>query len=84
MFAFDYMEQYDDCFAYDLVEIVVAAEYQKQGIGTAFMNELEARVKGKGAMLMQPEAVNDEFHEHFYGKLGYGTSKNFVSKTKIL
>ena len=83
-FAFGYMEQYDDCFAYDLVEIVVAAEYQKQGIGTAFMKELEARVKEKGAMLIQLEAVNDEFHEHFYGKLGYGTAKNFVLKTKML
>ena len=82
--AFGYMEQYDDCFAYDLVEIVVAAEYQNQGIGTAFMQELEARVKEQGAMLIQLDAVNDEFHEHFYGKLGYGTAKNFVLKTKML
>lgn len=62
----------------------MAAEYQKKGIRTAFMKELEARVKEKGAMLIQLEAVNDEFHEHFYEKLGYGTAKNFVLKTKIL
>lgn len=83
-FAFGYMEQYDDCFAYDLVEIVVAAEHQKKGIGTAFMKELEARVKAQGAMLIQLEAVNDAFHEHFYGKLGYGNATNFVLKTKVL
>ncbi|MBP3705078.1 MAG: GNAT family N-acetyltransferase [Clostridia bacterium] len=83
-FAMGYFEQYDDGFAYDLIEIVVAAERQKQGLGTAFMKELEARVKAQGAMLIQLEAVNDDFHEHFYGKLGYGTVRNFVLKSKIL
>ena len=83
-FAMGYFEQYDDCFAYDLIEIVVFAEYQNKGIGTAFMKELEARVKEKGAMPLQLEAVNDEHHEHFYGKLGYKNVSNFVLKTKIL
>ena len=83
-FAMGYFEQYDDGFAYDLVEIVVAAERQKQGIGTKFMRELETRVKAEGAMLIQLEAVNDDFHEHFYGKLGYGTVRNFVLKSKML
>lgn len=83
-FAMGYFEQYDDCFAYDLIEIVVAANYQKQGIGTEFMKELEVRVKDKGAMLIQLSAVNDKFHEHFYGKLGYKTATNLVLKTKLL
>lgn len=83
-FAMGYFEQYDDCFAYDLIEIVVAADYQKQGIGTEFMKELEVRVKDKGAMLIQLSAVNDKFHEYFYGKLGYKNANNLVLKTKML
>lgn len=83
-FAMGYFEQYDDCMAYDLIEIVVAAERQRQGLGTAFMRELEAHVKEKGAMLMQLEAVNDAFHAHFYGKLGYRDAQNLVLKTKML
>ncbi len=83
-FAMGYFEQYDDCFAYDLVEIVVAADRQNCGIGTALMRELEARVKEMGAMLVQLQAVNDERHEYFYGKLGYKDAKNLVLKTKML
>lgn len=49
-----------------------------------FMKELEARVKEEGAMLIQLQAVNDEFHEHFYGKLGYNNASNLVLKTKLL
>ena len=83
-FAIGYFEQYDDGFAYDLVEIVVDAEYQNKGIGTAFMRELESRVKAEGAMLVQLEMVNDEHHEHFYGSLGYKNAVNLVLKTKML
>ncbi len=83
-FAMGYFEQYDDCCAYDLIEIVVTGGYQKKGVGTAFMQELEARVKAEGAMLIQLQAVNDEFHEHFYGKLGYKNVSNLVLKTKII
>jgi len=83
-FAMGYFEQYDDCFAYDLIEIVVAADKQNSGIGTAFMQELEKRVKDLGAMLIQLESVNDAHHEHFYGNLGYKSAKNLVLKTKML
>ena len=64
-----FCEQYDDCFAYDLVEIVVDMEQQNKGIGRSFMRELESRVKEEGAMLIQLQMVNDERHEHFYGSL---------------
>ena len=79
-----FFEQYDDCFAYDLVEIVVDAEHQNRGIGTSFMRELESRVKEEGAMLIQLQMVNDERHEHFYGSLGYRDATNLVLKTKML
>ena len=83
-FAMGYFEQYDDCFAYDLVEIVVTSERQNTGLGSSFMMELEQQVKAKGAMLIQLQAVNDALHEHFYGKLGYQTATNLVLKSKIL
>ena len=83
-FAMGYFEQYDDCFAYDLVEIVLAKPFQNQGIGTAFMKELERRVKDAGAMLIQLQSVNDGLHDHFYGKLGYKTPRNLVLKSKML
>lgn len=83
-FAMGYFEQYDDCPAYDLIEIVVAADRQNQEIGTAFMKGIEIRAKQKGAMLIQLEAVNDKFHEHFYKKLGYHNVSNLVHKTKNL
>ncbi len=83
-FAMGYFEQYDDGFAYDLVEVVVAAEQQGRGIGTRFMEELERQVREKGALLIQFQAVNDDFHHHFYGKLGYQNATNLVIKTKML
>ena len=83
-FAMGYFEQYDDCFAYDLVEIVVDMEQQNKGIGRSFMRELENRVKEEGAMLIQLQMVNDEWHEHFYGNLGYQSATNLVLKMKML
>lgn len=83
-FAIGYFEQYDDCFAYDLVEIVVATHLQNKGYGSRFMKELESCVKDEGAMLIQLQAVNDDLHNHFYGKLGYKDASNLVLKTKIL
>ena len=83
-FAMGYFEQYDDCQAYDLIEIVITGECQNQGLGTAFMQELERQVKERGAMLIQLQSVNDEKHDHFYNKLGFKNTKNLVLKTKFL
>jgi predicted N-acetyltransferase YhbS len=83
-FAMGYLEQYDDCKAYNLAEIVIASEYQKKGIGTALMMELEHRVKGMGAALIQLQAVNDAAHSRFYGRLGYQNANNLILKTKWL
>ena len=83
-FAIGYFEQYDDCFAYDLVEIVVTTQLQNKGYGTVFMKQLEDCIKKEGAMLIQLQSVNDDLHNHFYGKLGYKDASNLVLKTKIL
>ncbi len=83
-FAMGYFEQFDDGFVYNLVEIVVNTEWQGKGVGTAFMKELESQVKKEGAILIILDAVNDAFHEHFYGKLGFQTATNLVIMSKVL
>lgn len=83
-FAMGRFETFYDLTAYDLVEIVVASAYQKRGVGTRMMAELERRVKAMGAAMVQLEAVNDAMHEHFYGKLGYRDAGNLKLKSKFL
>lgn len=83
-FVMGYFEQYDDIAAYDLVEIVIKHEHQGNGIGTVFMGLLEEKVKELGGAMIQLQAVNDEMHERFYGKLGYRNCKNLVLKSKWL
>ena len=83
-FCMGFFEQYDDLTAYDLVEIVIAYHMQSQGIGTQFMLEIERRVKEQGGAMIQLQAVNDDMHEHFYGKLNYQTCSNLVLKSKFL
>jgi len=83
-FVMGYFEQYDDIKAYDLVEIVIEHQCQNQGIGTTLMLEVEKRVKAAGGAMIQLQAVNDEMHERFYGKLQYNTCNNFVLKSKWL
>jgi predicted N-acetyltransferase YhbS len=83
-FAMGYFEQYDDGKAYDLVEIVISHKYQRKGIGTSFMQELEKRVKELGAFLIQMQSVNDEKHNNFYGNLGYNDCKNLILKSKVI
>ena len=83
-FAMGHFEQYDDLIAYDLIEIVMKHSVQGKGLGTAFMLELERRVKESGGAMIQLQAVNDELHEGFYGKLDYKTCNNLVLKSKFL
>lgn len=81
-FAMGYFEQYDDGKAYDLIEIVISHEYQRKGIGTSFMKELEKRVKELGAFLIQLQSMNDEKHNNFYENLGYKDCQNLILKLK--
>ena len=83
-FVMGYFEQYDDIQAYDLVEIMIAHEYQEKGIGTQFMGLIEARVKELGGAMIQLQAVNDDMHNRFYGKLNYQDCNNLVLKSKWL
>lgn len=83
-FAMGQMETFNDLAAYNLSEIIVAMEYQNKGFGTRMMAELESRVKQLGASMIQLKSVNDDLHEHFYGKLGYNDASNLKLKSKFL
>lgn len=83
-FVMGFLKQFDDLRSYHLEEIVIAHGQQGKGMGTRLMQELERRVRELGTAMISLDAVNDEMHEHFYGKLGYGNVKNFVPKTKTL
>ena len=83
-FVMGYFKQYDDIVGYTLEEIIIAFEHQNQGIGSHLLNQLEQRVKEKGAACVELQAVKDESHEKYYGKAGYHNAKNFILKVKWL
>ena len=80
--AMGYFKQYDDIVAYTLEEIVIASGYQHKGLGSTLLQALENNVRDKGAACIELQAVNDDMHEHFYKKAGYGNAANFVMKVK--
>lgn len=83
-FVVGWIKTFYDIKTYHLEEIVVAHDLQGRGLGTALMKELENRLKNQGVSMITLDAVNDEMHEHFYGKLNYKNVSNFVSKVKTL
>lgn len=83
-FEWGYFEQYDDLVAYKINEIVIDHAYQNQGVGTAFLLEIEKHVKEKGSPMIHLTEINDEMHEHFYGKLQYQNVVNQKLKVKWL
>ncbi|WP_167954867.1 GNAT family N-acetyltransferase [Anaerosporobacter faecicola] len=79
-----YLEWFDDGPYFHIFEILILKKYQNFGIGTLLLKEAERIAKEKGAKVATLEALNDEQHEHFYGKLGYSTNQNLVFKMKKL
>ncbi len=81
-FVMGFFKQYDDIVSYMLEEIVIAAKHQNKGLGSILLNEVERKVKEKGASCVELQAVKDEMHERYYGKAGYKDAANFVLKVK--
>ena len=69
-FEIGFFKEYDDLTAFYLEEIVILAEYQNKGFGTALLQEVEARAKERGAEHMELVSVNDGHHMRFYSSLG--------------
>ena len=81
-FVMGYFKQYDDIVGYALEEIIISYQYQNKGLGSMLLATLEEKVKEAGASCIELQAVNDEMHEKFYGKAGFGNVRNFVMKVK--
>ncbi len=79
-----YFKEFDDIRGYFLEEIVIFKGFQGKGYGTAFLKILEQEVVKSGASIIELNSVNDEMHKHFYSKLSYYETKNFVMMGKFL
>ena len=74
-FAMGYFKQYDDIVGYTLEEIVIAMEYQNQGLGSKLLATLEERVREVGASCVELQAVNDESTSIIMEKPDIGTQR---------
>ena len=81
-FVMGYYKEFDDLKAYFLEEIVIFAQYQNKGYGAAFMKELERVVRENGVEHLELISVNDEYHMHFYKKLGFYAASNLAMMGK--
>lgn len=81
-FLMGYYKEFDDLKAYFLEEIVVFANHQNKGYGTALLADLEARVRKNGVEHIELISVNDEHHMHFYQKLGFYAANNLAMMGK--
>lgn len=79
-----YFKEFDDIRGYFLEEIVIFKGFRGNGYGTDFLKELEHEVQKNGASIIELNSVNDEMHKHFYSKLSYYETKNFVMMGKFL
>lgn len=82
-FLMGWYREYDDLTGFVLDEIVVFDGCQNKGLGTALMRALEEEVRAAGAKHISLAGVNDEHHKHFYGKLGYYISSDFLYFAKF-
>ncbi len=82
-FVMGFLKQYDDLLGYTLEEIIVTSDEQNKGYGTEAMTLLEAELRKESVSMVELLAVNDEMHEHFYGKFGFRNTKTLVPKAKF-
>jgi len=83
-FLMGYLEWFDDGPYFHISEILVNRNYQNKKVGRTLMLDAEKMAKGAGATVATLETLNDDMHEHFYGKLGYSSKGNFAFKMKRL
>ena len=81
-FVMGYYKEFDDLKAYFLEEIVIFANNQNKGYGTAFMAELERVVRENGVEHIELISMNDEHHMHFYKKMGFYAANNLAMMGK--
>lgn len=75
-FEIGFFKEYDDLTAFYLEEIVILADYQNKGYGTALLQEIERRAKERGAEHIELVSVNDAHHMRFYSSFGMYAATN--------
>lgn len=70
------MESYDDFTFYYLDEILIFGEYQNKGYGRLLLQEVEQRVRERGAQMIELVCPDDAHHMHFYGGFGMAEATN--------
>ncbi len=79
-----FLESYDDFTFYYLDEILIFGEYQNKGYGRLLLQEVEQRVRERGAQMIELICPNDEHHMHFYGSFGMTEATNLKLMKKRL
>lgn len=71
-----FLESYDDFTFYYLDEILIFGEYQNKGYGRLLLQEVEQRVRERGAQMIELVCPDDAHHMHFYGGFGMAEATN--------
>ena len=83
-FAMGRFEQFFDLVESNLIEIIIAGEYQSKGFVSQMVLKLGGRVKAEGASMVQLMTVNDDKHNRFYDRLNYKKAPNLLLQSKFL
>lgn len=79
-----FLESYDDFTFYYLDEILIFREYQNKGYGGLLLQEVEHRVRERGAQMIELICPDDAHHMHFYGGFGMAEATNLKLMKKQL
>ena len=65
-------------------EILIFGEYQNKGYGRLLLQEVEQRVRERGAQMIELVCPDDAHHMHFYGGFGMAEATNLKLMKKRL
>lgn len=83
-FALGHIEQYVQNKTFYLKEMCVDSNYQRNGIGTAIINRLQADLVGKGIVRIWLLTARDSSSESFYKNCGFNISPKIIPMVKSL
>lgn len=79
-----FLESYDEFTFYYLDEILIFGEYQNKGYGRLLLQEVEQRVRERGAQMIELVCPDDAHHMHFYSGFGMAEATNLRLMKKRL
>ena len=77
-----FLESYDDFTLYYLDEILIFGEYQNKGYGRLLLQEVEQRVRERGAQMIELVCPDYVHHMHLYGgfRMAEATNLKLIKK----